>query len=103
LRAFPLWRDSKKFWLKYGVKPSFTAQTTFRSKARSIQFVRRQNGDSSKLTSRFDVHELRGPEQNPDIKSKWSAMAREGKKVMLFLDGDRYVAVVVDGKMKMYG
>jgi hypothetical protein len=30
-------------------------------------------------------------------------MAREGKKVMLFLDGDRYVAVVVDGKMKMYG
>ena len=41
----------------------------------------------------------------PDVQitSKWVAMAREGKKVMQFLDGGRYVAVVVDGKMKTYG
>jgi hypothetical protein len=41
----------------------------------------------------------------PDVQitSKWAAMAREGKKVMQFLDGGRYVAVVVDGKMKTYG
>jgi hypothetical protein len=52
---------------------------------------------------RFDGHELRGLEQNPDTKSKWAAMARNGKKVMQFLDGGRYVAVVVDGKMKTYG
>ena len=52
---------------------------------------------------RFEDHELRGLEQNPDTKSKWAAMAREGKKVMQFLDGGRYVAVVVDGKMKTYG
>jgi hypothetical protein len=52
---------------------------------------------------RFDGHELRGLEQNPDTKSKWAAMAHGGKKVMQFLDGGRYVAVVVDGKMKTYG
>ena len=52
---------------------------------------------------RFEDRELRGLEQNPDTKSKWAAMARDGKKVMQFLDGGRYVAVVVDGKMKTYG
>jgi hypothetical protein len=51
---------------------------------------------------RFDGHDLRGLEQNPDTKSRWAAMAREGKKVMQFLDGGRYVAVVGDGKMKTY-
>ena len=52
---------------------------------------------------RFGDHELRGLEQNRDTNSKWAAMAREGKKVMQFLDAGRYVAVVVDGKMKTYG
>ena len=51
----------------------------------------------------FDGHELRGLEQNPDTKSKWAKMAREGKRVMQFLEGGRYVAVVVDGKVKTYG
>lgn len=52
---------------------------------------------------RFEDHELRGLEQNPDTKSRWAKMAREGKKVMQFLDGGRYVAVVVNGEMKTYG
>jgi len=52
---------------------------------------------------RFEDHELRGLEQNPDTKSRWAKMAREGKKVMQFLDAGRYVAVVVDGKVKTYG
>jgi hypothetical protein len=51
----------------------------------------------------FDGTILRGLEQNPDTKSRWAKMAREGKKVMQFLDAGRYVAVVVDGKMKTYG
>jgi hypothetical protein len=51
---------------------------------------------------RFEDHELRALEQNPDTKSKWAAMARQGKKVMQFFDGGRYVAVVVDGKVKTY-
>jgi hypothetical protein len=52
---------------------------------------------------RFEDKELRGLEQNPDTKSQWAKMAREGKKVMQFLDGGRYVAVVVDGELKTYG
>jgi hypothetical protein len=51
---------------------------------------------------RFEDRELRGLEQNPDTKSKWAAMARDGKKVMQFLGGGRYVAVVVDGNIKTY-
>jgi hypothetical protein len=51
---------------------------------------------------RFEDKELRGLEQNPDAKSRWAKMAREGKKVMQFLGGGRYVAVVVDGRMTSY-
>jgi hypothetical protein len=51
----------------------------------------------------FEGHEVRGLEQNPDTKSRWAAMARQGKKVMQLLEGGQYVAVVVDGKMKTYG
>ena len=51
---------------------------------------------------KFDGKELRGLEQNPDTKSKWAAMARDGKRVMQFLHEGRYVAVVVDGDVKLY-
>lgn len=51
---------------------------------------------------RFNGKSLRGLEQNPDTKSRWAAMAREGKKVMQFLDGGRYLAVVSDGKVHLY-
>jgi hypothetical protein len=51
---------------------------------------------------RFNGKSLRGLEQNPDTKSRWAAMAREGKKVMQFLDGGRYLAVVNGGKVHLY-
>jgi len=51
----------------------------------------------------FDGNEIRGLEQNPDTKSDWAKAARLGKKVMQFLREGRYVAVVVDGKAKLYG
>lgn len=51
----------------------------------------------------FDGNEIRGLEQNPDTKSRWAQMARSGKKVMQFLSEGRYMAVVVDGKVKLYG
>jgi hypothetical protein len=55
------------------------------------------------LDFQFDGHALRGLEQNPDTRSRWAKMARDGKMVMQFLEHGRYVAVVVDGKMKTYG
>jgi len=52
---------------------------------------------------KFDGKEIRGLEQNPNTKSRWAAIARDGKKVMQFLVEGRYVAVVVDGDAKLYG
>lgn len=51
----------------------------------------------------FDGEGIRGLEQNPETKSCWAQMARSGKKVMQFLSEGRYVAVVVDGKVTLYG
>jgi hypothetical protein len=50
----------------------------------------------------FDGNEIRGLEQNPDTRSEWAKLARSGKLVMQFLSEGRYVAVVVDGKVKLY-
>jgi hypothetical protein len=50
----------------------------------------------------FAGERLRGLEQNPQTTSRWAAMARKGAKVMQFLSGGRYVAVVFDGKIKHY-
>ena len=51
---------------------------------------------------RFNGKNLRGLEQSRDTKSRWAAMARVGMKVMQFLDGGRYLAVVSDGKTQWY-
>jgi hypothetical protein len=45
---------------------------------------------------------LRALEQNPQTASRWAQMARKGAKVMQFLYGGRYVAVVADGKITHY-
>jgi hypothetical protein len=37
---------------------------------------------------RFNGMSFQGLEQNPDIKSRWAAMARSGKKVMRILETD---------------
>jgi hypothetical protein len=46
--------------------------------------------------------QLRGLEQNPETKSRWAKLAREGKQVIQFLESGRYIAVVVDGKIHIY-
>src|SRR3954467_2875644 len=51
----------------------------------------------------FEGHELRGLEQNPKTASRWAQLARQGKQVMQFLQQRRYIAVVVDRKVKFYG
>ncbi len=50
----------------------------------------------------FEGKDLRGLEQNPDTKSRWAAMARNGAKVMQFLGAGGYIAVVSDGKVHLY-
>ncbi len=68
---------------------SFPVRSTAKRKLKQIDF-------------QFDGKDLRGLEQNPDTKSRWAAMARDGKKVMQFLEGGRYIAVVADGKVHLY-
>lgn len=51
----------------------------------------------------FEGREIRALQQNPDTKSRWAEMARNGSRVMQFLERGRYIAVVVDGKVHHYG
>lgn len=68
----------------------FPVRRTSRSRLREVDF-------------QFEGLELRGLEQNPATGSRWAQLARQGKKVMQFLQERRYVAVVVDGKVQFYG
>jgi hypothetical protein len=87
-----VWRQSlvDKSWDVEVDGKKFSVLTTAKRKLKQIDFV-------------FDGRDIRGLEQNPDTKSRWAKMAREGKKVMQFLENGRYVAVVVDGKITYYG
>lgn len=67
----------------------YAVRRTSKSKLREVDFV-------------SDGQEIRGLEQNPQTKSRWAAMAREGKKVMQFLIEGRFVANVADGKVTLY-
>jgi hypothetical protein len=51
----------------------------------------------------LDGNMIIGIEQNPKTKSRWAAMARTGKAVMQFIRDGRYIAVVADGKVILYG
>jgi hypothetical protein len=68
---------------------SFPVRMTAKRKLKQVDF-------------QHEGRELRGLEQNPETKSRWAAMARSGKKVMQFLEGGRYVAVVGDGEVHFY-
>jgi hypothetical protein len=68
---------------------SFPVRRTSRSRLREVDFE-------------FGGQEFRGLEQNPETSSRWAKLAREGKKVMQFLQHGRYIAVAVDGKVKFY-
>ena len=50
-------------------------------------------------------HEFAAIEQNPDKPSQWGQLARSGHQVVQFKDcaSNRFVAVVVDGKVTQYG
>src|SRR3984885_10863072 len=68
---------------------NYPVRRTSRSKLREVDF---KFGDTA----------LRGVEQNPNTNSRWAKLAREGKKVMQFLEDGRYVAGVADGKVTVY-
>jgi hypothetical protein len=50
----------------------------------------------------FQGEPFRALEQNPKTQSRWAQLANKGEKVMQFLQGGRYVAVVYAGKIFTY-
>ena len=68
----------------------FPVRRTSRSRLREVDF-------------QFEEQKLRGLEQNPKTASRWAQLARQGKKVMQFLQQRRYIAVVVEGNVQLYG
>jgi hypothetical protein len=68
----------------------FPVRVTPRKGLREVDFV-------------FEGQPLRGLEQNPKTESRWAQLARTGHKVMQFLSAGRYIGVVVDGKVTLYG
>jgi len=72
------------------VAPDSGREGRHRWRLRQVEFV-------------VDGNTILGIEQNPKTKSRWAQMARSGKKVMQFIQDGRYVAVVVDGKVILYG
>jgi len=68
----------------------FPVRVTPRKRLREVDFV-------------FEGQPLRGLEQNPKTESRWAQLARTGHKVMQFLSAGRYIGVVVDGKLTLYG
>jgi hypothetical protein len=50
----------------------------------------------------FGGHQFVGLEQNPDTRSRWAKLARQGKRIMQFTDEKGYVANVCDGRLNRY-
>jgi hypothetical protein len=73
-----------------------------RSTARYIQSKPPQSVDSDRLISNSMAMTFVAWNRILTRDHDGAKMAREGKKVMQLLEGGRYVAVVVDGKMKTY-
>jgi hypothetical protein len=69
---------------------SYSVRRTAKSKLAQVDFE-------------FQGEPMRGLEQNPKTQSRWAQLARKGEKVMQFLQGGRYVAVVYGDKIFTYG
>jgi hypothetical protein len=68
--------------------------------------VRRTSSQRLKtVTFTMDGREYTAIEQNPDKRSRWGQLAKAGHQVVQFKDNEtnRFVAVMVDGKVKEYG
>ena len=54
------------------------------------------------VTFAYEGHPIEGIEQNPETRSRWAQLAREGKTIMQFKCGGRYFANVCDGTVMRY-
>ncbi|HTT44686.1 MAG TPA: hypothetical protein VMH38_01550 [Thermoplasmata archaeon] len=50
----------------------------------------------------YQDHRIEGIEQNPQKTSRWAKLAQEGKRIMQFRIGPRYIANVCEGELFPY-
>ncbi len=69
-----------------------TAYEVARTRAKGLRFLTFAHGDQA----------IEGIEQNPETKSNWAHLAREGKRIMQFRVRGRYIANVCEGTLLRY-
>jgi hypothetical protein len=79
--------------------------TTVQLDGKKLQVKRTSSQRLKTVTFFLDGREYTAIEQNPDKPSRWGQLARDGHRVVQIKDVDthRFIAVVVDGKVKEYG
>ncbi len=65
--------------------------------------VKRTRKGLSIVEFSYGPTQITGIEQNPDTRSRWAALARQGKRVMQFSCQGRYIGNVAEGRLTRYG
>ena len=68
----------------------------------SVSVRRTRNHGLRTVTFPFEGRSIDGIEQNPETKSAWARLAREGKRIMQFSCEGRYVGNVSEGHLTRY-
>lgn len=50
----------------------------------------------------YEGHTIEGIEQNPNTASRWAKLAQEGKRIIQFRVGGKYIANVCEGTLTRY-
>jgi hypothetical protein len=81
------------------------SQPTVEVEGRSIPVKRTSSHRLRMVTFELDGRKYDAIEQNRDKPSRWGQLARKGHKVVQFRDvmTNKYVAVAIDGDVKVYG
>ncbi|MGI0130527.1 MAG: hypothetical protein ACREDE_04385 [Thermoplasmata archaeon] len=69
---------------------------------RSLRVTRTRSRELRGVVFEYDGRRFDGIEQNPETKSRWAALAREGKRIMQFRYQGRYIGNVCDGVLLRY-
>lgn len=68
----------------------------------SVAVTRTRSAGLRMVVFVYDGHRIEGIEQNPETRSRWAELAREGKAIMQFKCNGRYFANVCDGDVMRY-
>jgi len=69
---------------------------------RKYRVTRTRSASLRVVSLLYENHLIEGIEQNPDKESRWAKLAQEGKRIMQFRLGRRYIGNVCEGKLLRY-